>query len=345
MKNTEFARYWAGELGAISEDLKPLKGGINNSVFLCRSKQCSWVIKGYPCLKPGQRDRMQADVDLMRYAAKVAPGFTPILLEVDHVRRCIVMEYIRGETYPEGLAPCKRDLDMAFEFFFRLNSNFQLGSQMVKMEAAEGFLSLRQHMGNILDRLSAMGIEHLPKRYQAEGSEILNKLYALAEDVSQQVEVKIGSGMVEDTINADERCISPSDFGFHNAIRMNKGVKFIDFEFAGWDDPAKLCIDFVLQQRNPVHLRSIDVASRLFPNKESLLSSRIDAMTNILRLKWLCIVMGILNPAKLTQVLSAEPEATEASVVDTQLKRYYSYCKMTNQLMQSKQHSRLLLTE
>ena len=40
--------------------------------------------------------------------------------------------------------------------------------------------------------------------------------------------------------------LSPSDFGFHNAIQTKNGLRFIDFEYFGWDDPVKLTSDFVL---------------------------------------------------------------------------------------------------
>ncbi|MDA1099959.1 MAG: phosphotransferase [Proteobacteria bacterium] len=41
--------------------------------------------------------------------------------------------------------------------------------------------------------------------------------------------------------------LSPSDFGFHNAIRRIDGrLVFIDFEYFGWDDPVKLVADFLL---------------------------------------------------------------------------------------------------
>ena len=44
-----------------------------------------------------------------------------------------------------------------------------------------------------------------------------------------------------------ERCLSPSDFGFHNAICDVNGVyHFVDFEYFGWDDPAKMICDFIL---------------------------------------------------------------------------------------------------
>ena len=40
--------------------------------------------------------------------------------------------------------------------------------------------------------------------------------------------------------------LSPSDFGFHNAIlQKNNKVCFVDFEYFGWDDPAKLINDFI----------------------------------------------------------------------------------------------------
>lgn len=39
--------------------------------------------------------------------------------------------------------------------------------------------------------------------------------------------------------------LSPSDFGFHNAIRKNSdNLVFHDFEYLGWDDPVKLISDF-----------------------------------------------------------------------------------------------------
>ncbi len=40
------------------------------------------------------------------------------------------------------------------------------------------------------------------------------------------------------------RTLSPSDFGFHNALRTTTGdVAFLDFEYFGWDDPVKLVAD------------------------------------------------------------------------------------------------------
>lgn len=325
MKYPDFATHWVRKLGGKIEDLAPLRGGINNQVFLCRAQQCSCVIKGYPSQKPSQRDRMQAEVDFLRYSAHVAPGFTPALIEADAERRCVVLEYIEGTVYPEGAYPRQKDIEAAFRFFRMLNDQHELARKMIRQDAAEGFLTLRQHMENLHERLSAMETEHLPRQHKGQAKKLLQELYAKAEDVVIEIEDQIRSGIIEDGLNPDHCCVSPSDFGFHNAICSANQVRFIDFEFAGWDDPAKSCADFILQQRNPIALDPVDIASKFIPKKEAILGSRISAMTEILRVKWLCIILGILNPAKLVKVLEVEPSLTQESVVATQLKRYHEY--------------------
>ena len=58
---------------------------------------------------------------------------------------------------------------------------------------------------------------------------------------------------LDEPLPAAERCVSPSDFGFHNALRTPDGrLAFIDFEYAGWDDPAKTVSDFFCQPECPV---------------------------------------------------------------------------------------------
>lgn len=42
------------------------------------------------------------------------------------------------------------------------------------------------------------------------------------------------------------RTLSPSDFGFHNALRRDGRMIFFDFEYFGWDDPAKTISDLLL---------------------------------------------------------------------------------------------------
>ena len=60
---------------------------------------------------------------------------------------------------------------------------------------------------------------------------------------------------IDRALRADECCLSPSDFGFHNALVDERaGLTFLDFEYAGRDDPAKLVSDFFCQPEIPVPL-------------------------------------------------------------------------------------------
>jgi thiamine kinase-like enzyme len=52
---------------------------------------------------------------------------------------------------------------------------------------------------------------------------------------------------IEKELDPGDRRLSPSDFGFHNIIVISDWMlKFIHFEYAGWDDPAKMVCDFFL---------------------------------------------------------------------------------------------------
>src|SRR5439155_21002106 len=71
----------------------------------------------------------------------------------------------------------------------------------------------------------------------------------LLERVIPWSEARLQSGGMsfEKEIAADQRTLSPSDFGFHNALRQADGrIIFLDFEYFGWDDPAKMIADFLL---------------------------------------------------------------------------------------------------
>lgn len=330
MKFPEFAVHWAQEIGAEADSLERLSGGINNNVFACRSDNRRWVIKGYPDFDSHRPDRMQAEIEFLEYASRVAEGFTPSLIEVDRQRRCTVMEHISGDTYSEGAIPGEEDIRHAFTFFNRLNSEIGLAKKMVHLDASEGFLSLKGHMENVIGRIALMDTEHLPHKYKSRSSRILNKLHSDSEKIALSLDRKVRSGRIEDAIRADERCISPSDFGFHNAIRTFGGVVFIDFEFAGWDDPAKLCVDFTLQQRNPVILNPLDVASVLFPDRKIIMTERIHAMKDILLLKWVCIILSIFNPERLFNMMSRDSneDCSCDLIVSRQLARYLRYIEM-----------------
>ena len=77
-------------------------------------------------------------------------------------------------------------------------------------------------------------------------SDFLNNTFYQAIEKILRVSKKNWPGEYKKILNDEFRILSPSDFGFHNIIQTKKGLKFIDFEYFGWDDPVKLVCDFLL---------------------------------------------------------------------------------------------------
>jgi hypothetical protein len=246
---------------------------------------------------------MLAEVEFLHYAAQVAPGYTPTLIHVDQDHRCVVMEYIEGEAFPEGSPPPESAVACAVKFFRLLNSDQTVAAQLICQHAADGFLKLTEHLNNIKNRLSGMGCEHLPATTKAQAKNLLNIIQINYQKVYETIADHIASGRVIDSIRLNDLCISPSDFGFHNAIATTDGVKFIDFEFAGWDDPAKAAIDFVLQPRVPVMQAQSPLLASLSGRQYDFFNERYKALLPVLHLKWLCIILSVFNPERFREII------------------------------------------
>lgn len=101
-------------------------------------------------------------------------------------------------------------------------------------------------------------------------------------------------------LSADERVISPSDFGFHNALVSPEGkLSFLDFEYAGWDDPAKLLGDFFGQPAKPIPFDqfkvAIDVLSKAVAEPEWM-AHRAQILWPLYQLKWVTILLNEFLP-------------------------------------------------
>jgi len=246
---------------------------------------------------------MEAEVEFLTYAQIVAPRKCPEIIAVDRERRCVVMEYIKGAAYQRGSCPTKSDAEEAIKFFDSLNTDLKTAQLVVTRDASEGFLRLSQHMENVNKRISEMETSHLPLEYKDRISELLLVLREEAMRVGDRLKIQIGSGKVEDSLNPAHRCISPGDFGFHNAIRTDQGVRFLDFEFAGWDDPAKAAADFKLQPKVPVSNDQGLGFSGWLREYSSQIYQRQAAIRPVLQLKWACIILAILKPERLEAML------------------------------------------
>ncbi|MGB1345162.1 MAG: hypothetical protein ACPH5I_03210 [Amylibacter sp.] len=94
--------------------------------------------------------------------------------------------------------------------------------------------------------------------------------------------------------NTDQLIVSPSDFGFHNAI-FNKGlISWLDFEHFGLDDPVKTIADFIWHPGMNLSPKMkklwFNLMEKKFLDEESL--KRYNVLYPFVGLKWICIVLN-----------------------------------------------------
>ena len=126
-----------------------------------------------------------------------------------------------------------------------------------------------------------------------------------------------------DEISLGQRTLSPSDFGFHNTLRLANGrLVFVDFEYFGWDDPAKLIADFIHHPAVPLDpglkhhfLR----AALVLYNRDPALPGRLDLVYPLLGLKWCLIMLNEFLPDGLTRRKLANASLDVDLALNTQL--------------------------
>lgn len=122
-----------------------------------------------------------------------------------------------------------------------------------------------------------------------------------------------------------ERILSPSDFGFHNAVLGSDGrARFLDFEYFGWDDPAKLVADlFHHAGQKPLSRRQQALfLDRLCRGWEGAAAfrRRLDLVLEPIALEWILIVLNVLSPDTLARRRFADPSLDPRKLVAERLR-------------------------
>ena len=116
------------------------------------------------------------------------------------------------------------------------------------------------------------------------------------------------------SLPSKHRVPSPSDFGFHNAMVEADGrLRFFDFEYAGWDDPAKAVGDFFSHPGVAVPQDQFEpfVMQALAPYEENAqhMATRVRLLEPISQVKWCCIILNEFLPAAARRRNFANPGA------------------------------------
>lgn len=292
----------AAGLGAI-RSLNQLAGGANNRVFRLDGVSGVALLKAYFRHPDDPRDRLGAEFTFSQFAWKQGVRALPQPLACDAEAGLGLFEYVAGRPLrPEEVGSTA--VEQAIGFFADLNRNRFEPEAARLLSASEACFRLQEHLYLISKRVERL--EEMPVTTDVDEAAldlVENRLVPAwaetVERVSQQSRVEKLS--LSELLAQAERCLSPSDFGYHNAILQDDGgLRFVDFEYSGWDDPSKLICDFFCQPALPAPASMFDQfaasVAECMPSPGWHVA-RARLLLPVYRLKWCCIVLNDFLPA------------------------------------------------
>jgi len=282
--------------------------GRNNRTYLIQTVDGPFVIKQYLRQESDIRDRLGSEFAFLSYAKEVAPQRVPKPFYQDLKHGMALYEFLEGQPLqPQEVTAS--EVDQAAEFFCSLNAPEKriqaLNSPLPK--ASEACFSIQEHLDLISARIQQLE-SVVPETLEDQAAALLiQDLRSYWNSLVKEV-VRIAKADQQDLtepLDNKQRCISPSDFGFHNALRQPNGtIYFLDFEYAGWDDPAKMTGDFFSQLALPIPAELFnDFVKKVmqpFPDSEQLMR-RAWLLRLVYRVKWCCIALNIFLPVHLAR--------------------------------------------
>jgi len=231
-------------LGWEPTGLAPLGGGRNSRVYRATGAAGEAAALKIYFRHPGDsRDRLGTEYAALAFCWEQGLRAVPCPLAVDPDLGFALYEFIHGDKVTD---PGAEDVAEAVDFLVRLHdlaSRPQADALPAASEACFSFQALEAGIHARMVALDAAAGSSGPLRDFLAGQlhPAWEALLAQCRDQCRRFAVPFQS-----QLPPRSRILSPSDFGFHNALRRNSQMVFIDFEYFGWDDPAKTISDLLL---------------------------------------------------------------------------------------------------
>lgn len=270
-----------------------IKAGRNSEVWKISTKKGFWLLKNYYKNSGDSRDRLGTEFGFLVFLSKQGVHNIPLPIGRDSLHNRGLYSFIPGDR-PTIID--SHHIKSAAEFIKSINKNREEKAAIRISNASDACFSIQDHMNSVNFRIQRL-IKIVPKSEIEKSvvSFIFNKLIPAWKIISRSLEQGLERDKFMENLSEKNRIISPSDFGFHNSLEFDGIVSFIDFEYAGWDDPAKLICDFICQPEVPVSkIQAKQFSDELFeylPDSDSIIS-RVEKLLPVHRLKWCCLMLN-----------------------------------------------------
>jgi hypothetical protein len=284
-------------LGAAPVALDVLGGGRNSRVYrLVAPDGQSMALKAYFRHPGDRRDRLGAEFGALTFLRRQGLACVPAPLAADPAAGLALYEFVDGA---KASAPTPAEVDQAAAFLVSLRELRARPGAEALPPASEARFALAAVADNVESRLQSLA-EGAPALAGFLADELVPAWRAALARCRERCQS--GGIPFAQELPPAARTLSPSDFGFHNALRRNGQLVFLDFEYFGWDDPAKMIADFLLHPGMDLapglRIRLAEAVLRGFPDLPGL-RERVRAAHPLFAIKWCTILLNEFLPGAL----------------------------------------------
>src|SRR3989338_9198523 len=311
-----------------------ISGGRNSKVYQMTSVNGSKdIIKQYFSQEKDKRNRLKVEFESLKILEGQGIKNIPRAIDLNRGKNIGLYQYIYGKKIA-GNEIKVGDIDLSTTFLlelYKLRTLEEAKKIPWASDACFSFKSMEMIIEHRLSKLLSLDqsspkneklISFLTSRFKPLYNEIVQwcKEYAQEKEFKWDVEFPLHS-----------RTLSPSDFGFHNALKQIDGkIIFYDFEYFGWDDSTKMIIDFI---QHPGMDLSDECKERFVQNMinglkvDQTLSYRLKISYPLISLVWCLIVLNEFIPEYFQRRIFSEkinppePKEIEEKILSGQLSK------------------------
>lgn len=293
--------------------------GANSHVLRVTTSTRTLGLKCYPHRPGDPRDRLDVEWRALRFLRSIGLEAVPEALGRDDTNRLMLMEWIEGGLV-NSHSPA--DIDAAAGFIADVFQASATAHAAGFTLASEACLSVIEINRQIETRLAAI-VQH---------PMLQSFLHHTFRPTFAAVQSRIASELSQDhCLPVALRRLIPADFGFHNALRQPDGrLRFIDFDYFGWDDPVKMTADFVLHPAmslNAAEKRSLVTRLAAAVPEDAGFLNRLAAHKPLYALRWALI---LLNPFRSDRAEAfAEQQPEHELRLKTQIEKAERMCALS----------------
>ena len=322
--------------GATSVKLTQVRGGLNNQVFKVETPTSRYALKQYRCFEGDSRNRLGTEFRALNFLRDHGVACVPEPVVSDPSRNLALYEWIDGDLVVQ---PTDGDIISVLNFVRILYALRKERDAVDLPLASETCLSLNELIRQINGRIRRLESEAL--KDERLGRFIYSELAPAFAAWSHSALREYAAMKTDPDVDLAQRLrtLSPADFGFHNSRRLGADrLILLDFEYFGWDDPAKLATEFILHpgmslstQNKAQLLRGF---CKIYDGDPTFLD-RVRLLYPLYSLRWCLIVLNDFLPDRWIRHANLWRDVDRYEILDEQLGKAEALLRAANESVMS----------